>query len=145
VTVRVAAKEAAGAAEDRLTRGDGEAECRADEETAGEAERERDGVGDGEGDEEDGETDGVGDSGTSAPTGTVGIDGSTTVGRAASSPDGPTARTATHTTSAIRTVTAARKTRRAGLIGGEECLATGKSCPFRRATGRSTGSAGHST
>jgi hypothetical protein len=130
VTVRVAAKEAVGAAEDRLTCGDGEVECRADEETEGEAERERDGVADGEGDEGDGEMDGDGDSATSAPTGTVGAEGRTTVGRAASSLDGPTARTATQTTSAIRTVTAARNTRRAGLIGGEECLATGKTCPF---------------
>jgi hypothetical protein len=124
VTVRVAAKEAeAGAAEDRLTCGDGEAECRGD----GDAERERDGDTDGEGDGDDGNNEivGEGDGDSAAATGTVGVDGRTTVGRAASSLDGPTARTATQTTSATRIVTAARKTRRAGLIGGEECLATG--------------------
>jgi hypothetical protein len=113
--------------------GVGDDECRADVE--GEALRERDGVADGEA--EDGDSAGSseivadGDWGSAAPTGMAGIDGRTTVGPAARSEDGPTARTATQTTSAIRMVTAARKTSRAGLIGVEECLEEGNDRAFR--------------
>lgn len=118
---------AAGFDEVRLTCGDGddEAECRADED--GDAECDRDGVGDEGGGSM--EMVGDGDSGSAAPTGTVGIDGSTTVGPAASAVEGPTARTATQTTRAIRIVRAARKTRRAGLTGAGECLEAGNDAP----------------
>jgi hypothetical protein len=123
---------AAGFDEVWLTCGDGdeEAECRAEED--GDAERDRDGVSDGVGDDEGGgsiEMVGDGDSGSAAPTGTVGADCSTTVGPAASAVEGPTARTATQTTRAIRIVKAARKTRRAGLTGAGECLEAGNDAP----------------
>lgn len=112
--------------------GDEEAECLAEGEVDGACER---GVDEGDADVEGGgsiEMVGDGDSGSAAPTGTVGIDGRTTVGPAASAVDGPTARTATQTTSATRIVSAARKTRRAGLTGVGECLETGKDRPFRK-------------
>jgi hypothetical protein len=116
-----------GDADERLTRGEGDAERRAD----GEWEGVRDGDGDNDGDGDAGE-------GSALATGMVGIEGSTTVGRAASSRDGPTARTATHTTSATRMITADRKMRRAGLIG-EECLAAGKNRSLREINGLGRG------
>jgi hypothetical protein len=132
--VTVAPKEAAAV-------GDGDAEWR-EAEGVGDDERcVREGEGDGEW-EAAGETeiDGVGgggEVGSSTPTGTGG--GTTTVGSAALSWDGPTARTATQTTSATRTVTADTKMRRAGL-SGEECLAAGNGLPFgTQPVGRSTG------
>jgi hypothetical protein len=138
VVATVAENEAAAAGfEDvRLTCGDGEAEWRAAEdpgaEAEAEAERDRDGVGDDEG-RGSIEMVGDGDSGSAAPTGTVVTDGMTMVGPAPVSVDGPTARTATQTTSATRTVRAARKTRRAGLTGAGECLEAGNDRPFRKA------------
>jgi hypothetical protein len=147
VTLTVAEKEAAGlggaggAGVVCETRGVGDDEAERREEADGEADRERDGDNDGVGDDEDGSSEivGDGDSGAAAPTGVVGTeDGRTTVGAAAASLDGPTARTATHTTRATKIVTAARKTKRAALIGGEFLAAGGNASP----SGDQQGSAG---
>jgi hypothetical protein len=130
-TVTVKEAFAAGFDEVRLTCGDGDEEWR-DDEGDGDADRECDGVTEGDGDDAgSSEIVGDGDSGSAAPTGTVETDGRTTVGPAADSPDGPTARTATQTTSATRIVTAARKTRRAGLTGVGDCFEEGNDGAFR--------------
>jgi hypothetical protein len=90
----------------------------------------RDGVADGEadddwgadGEDEDEEADGDGE------IGTCGIDGNATRGcRAASA--GPTARTATQTTSRTRTAAAALRKTRAGPSGRAECFAGKRATP----------------
>nr|WP_296076268.1 hypothetical protein [uncultured Actinoplanes sp.] len=141
MTLSVAAAVGGGAAAWVVRDGTGEVVTRTEGDEApagGETDREadgRDGDDDGEGDadeadgegdadDEDEDDDGEGDEEgvTEGSTGTRGMDGRTTAGcREASA--GPTARTATQTTSSTRMATAKLITIRAVLKGREECFA----------------------
>jgi hypothetical protein len=108
--------EMAGIVADREGRDDAEADDASEE-------GETDGVGDGEEDTDNEEGgDEEGDETTEGSTGTCGIDGRTTAGCLDASA-GPTARTATQTTSSTRMATAKLITIRAVLKAREECFA----------------------
>jgi hypothetical protein len=90
---------------------------------------ERDGLAEGAEDRERAEEgDGEGEADNEGEIGTCGIDGSATLGWTSASA-GPTARTATQTTSMTRTAAAALRKIRAGPNGRAECFAGKRATP----------------